>query len=237
MGKIYVLVHGLFHGGWCWSRVAHILRGNGHRVFTPTHSGLGERKHLLSPSIGLDTFIEDLINMILWEELQQVTLVGHSFGGMAATGAADALPERIHRLIYLDGAVPESGRPFSSQLPSGIEEQRLKQAQNINGTLCILPPPPEALGITQPNDIHWLKRRMTPHPIKTLLDPIHLQRSPEQGPPCTFIHCTQPEYPPAIYSSHRAKQIPGWLYREVEINHDCIINKPEMVAKLLEESP
>ncbi|WP_444907470.1 alpha/beta fold hydrolase [Microbulbifer sp. SSSA008] len=237
MGKTYVLVHGLFHGGWCWSRVAHLLQRNGHRVFTPTHSGLGERKHLLSPSVGLDTFIQDLINTILWEELQQVTLVGHSFGGMAATGAADALPERVHRLIYLDGAVPEPGRPFSSQLPSGIEEQRLKQAQNIDGTLCIMPPPPEDLGITHPDDIRWLNRRMTPHPIKTLLDPIYLQRPPEQGPPCTFIHCTQPEYPPAIYSSRKAKRISGWLYREVAINHDCIINKAEIVAKLLEESP
>ncbi|WP_252465217.1 alpha/beta fold hydrolase [Microbulbifer okhotskensis] len=236
MGETYVLVHGLFHGGWCWAKVARYLQNLGHQVFTPTQTGLGERRHLLSPDIGLSTFIQDLINVIVYRELQQVVLVGHSFGGMAAAGAADALPGRIRRLVYLDGAIPEPDQPFSIQLPEGTLQERLKQARKIDGTICMMPPEPGLLGVTEPEDIQWLKRRMTPHPMKTLLDPIHLRRKPEDGPPCTFIHCTQPQYPPAVYSSRKARQFRGWRYREVKMNHDCIINRPQLVAKLLAES-
>ena len=107
--KTFVLVHGGFHGGWCWSQVANLLRARGHAVYTPT--GCGERSHLLSRSITLDTFVDDIANVLQWEDLHRVVLVGHSFGGIAITGVADRMPERLRQLVYLDaGSVTRSRR-------------------------------------------------------------------------------------------------------------------------------
>ncbi|BBM02265.1 alpha/beta fold hydrolase [Microbulbifer sp. GL-2] len=237
MGNTYLLVHGMFLGGWCWARVAKHLTAAGHRVFTPTQTGLGERNHLLSPSIGMDTFVQDLVNVIEFEELEQVILVGHSFGGMAATGAADALPERIRHLVYLDGAIPQSGHAFAEQLPTEIRSKRLAASRKIGSTLCFMPMAPSLLGIKAPADIHWLARRMTPHPVKTYLDPIHLRQTVEQGPACTYIRCTNPHYLPANISGEHARRIPGWHYREIAENHGCIINAAHSVAELLQEIP
>ncbi|WP_444923226.1 alpha/beta fold hydrolase [Microbulbifer sp. DLAB2-AF] len=233
----YVLVHGLFLGGWCWGPVARLLTANGHRVFTPTQTGLGERRHLLSPTIGMDTFIQDLVNVIEFEELNRVILVGHSFGGMAAAGTADALPERIRHLVYLDGAIPNPDHAFAEQLPQDILTQRLAEAKEIHGTRCFLPIDPAQMGIKKQDVQNWLRRRMTPHPVKTYLDPIQMRLPPEQGPSCTFIRCTKPYYPPANVSGERAQKIPGWHYREVAVSHGCIFLTPHKVARLLQEIP
>src|ERR1700744_531381 len=111
--QTFVLVHGAWHGGWCWSRVADRLRSAGQLGFTPTQTGLGERKHLLSKDITLDTFARDIANVIEAEELSNIVLVGHSFGGLAISGVADAMPDRIRHLVYLDSLMVEGGkRPF-----------------------------------------------------------------------------------------------------------------------------
>ncbi|WP_299582471.1 alpha/beta hydrolase [uncultured Microbulbifer sp.] len=237
MLNTYLLVHGLFLGGWCWAPVARLLSARGHRVFTPTQTGLGERHHLLSPSVGIDTFIQDLMNVIEFEELDRVILVGHSFGGMAAAGTADALPKRIRHLVYLDGAIPSPGHAFAEQLPENIRTKRLAAAKEINGTRCFLPTDPAQLGISNQETLNWLRRHMTPHPVKTYLDPIQLRRAPEQGPACTFIRCANPYYPPANTSGERAQKIPGWHYREIAASHGCIFLTPHIVAKLLQEIP
>src|SRR4030095_5416665 len=108
--KTFVLVHGAWHGGWCWSRVASILRGRGHIVLTPTQTGVGERSHLLSRSIDLDVFVADIVNVLQWEDLKDVVLVGHSFGGHATSGTADRVPERISQIVYLDAWILENGQ-------------------------------------------------------------------------------------------------------------------------------
>ncbi|WP_445365076.1 alpha/beta fold hydrolase [Microbulbifer sp. ANSA001] len=233
----YVLVHGMFLGGWCWARVVQHLITAGHRVFTPTQTGLGERHHLLSPSIGMDTFIQDLVNVIEFEDLEQVILVGHSFGGMAATGAADAMPQRIRRLVYLDGAIPLPGHAFAEQLPEKIRSRRLAAAKETQGTRCFMPMDPRLMGIKKSQELNWLRRHMTPHPVKTYLDPIQLSQAPAQGPPCTYIRCTKPYYPPANISGEQARKIPGWHYLEIAESHGCIINAAQTVAKLLQKIP
>src|SRR5436309_5946121 len=113
-GKTFVLVHGAWHGGWCWAKIAATLRSRGHTVLTPTQTGLGERSHLLSKSITMDTFVEDIVNVLKFEDLKDVTLVGHSFGGPPITGAADRVPERIRQLIYLDAAMLQGGQSVFS---------------------------------------------------------------------------------------------------------------------------
>ncbi|MCH8152732.1 MAG: alpha/beta fold hydrolase, partial [Planctomycetes bacterium] len=107
--KSFVLVHGAYHGGWCWKRVADVLRSRGHSVTTPTQTGVGERSHLLSESVTLSVFIDDIVNHLTWENLTSVVLVGHSFGGITITGVADAVPERLSKLIYLDAVILENG--------------------------------------------------------------------------------------------------------------------------------
>src|ERR1700677_1146224 len=142
--RTFVLVHGAWHGGWCWSRVADRLRAAGHQVFTPTQTGLGERKHLLSKDITLDTFTRDIVNVIEAEELTNIVLVGHSFGGMAISGVADAIPERIRHLVYLDSLMVEGGKsPFDS-LPTDVVAARRKAAQKNRGGFGLPGSPPSA---------------------------------------------------------------------------------------------
>jgi pimeloyl-ACP methyl ester carboxylesterase len=146
----FVLVHGAWHGGWCWSRVAAILRGRGHTVVTPTQTGLGERSHLLSRSIDLDVFVADVVNILKWEDLTDVVLVGHSFGGNAVSGAADRVPDRIRQLVYLDAIIQENGQSAFSQLPKDVVEARTKAAQESSGGVSMPTPPASAFGIADP---------------------------------------------------------------------------------------
>src|SRR5262245_14863398 len=106
----FVLVHGAWHGGWCWQRVSPLLRARGHEVFAPTLTGLGERSHLLTREIGLETHVADVVNAIRWEDLTDVVLCGHSYGGMVISGAADRMADRVRSLVYLDAFVPADGQ-------------------------------------------------------------------------------------------------------------------------------
>jgi pimeloyl-ACP methyl ester carboxylesterase len=131
----YVLVHGAWHGGWCWEAVAQILRSNGHRVFTPTLSGLGERSNLLSPQIDLQVFIQDVVDVLEQHDLSDVILVGHSFGGISIAGAADRVPQRIRQLVFLDAVVLSNGETAFSRLPPEIAAARRQLAlETSNGT-------------------------------------------------------------------------------------------------------
>src|SRR5262249_37605119 len=113
----FVLVHGAWHGSWCWKRVREALRARGHVVFTPTLTGVGERPHLLAPDINLDTHIEDVANLIRLEELTDVVLCGHSYGGCVIGGVVDRVPERIGALVYLDAFILENGQSLHDTLP------------------------------------------------------------------------------------------------------------------------
>src|SRR5262249_21093481 len=124
----FVLVHGAFHGGWCWSRVAEPLRAAGHRVFTPTLTGLGERSSSINPSIELNTFTDDVAQVLEFEELTDVILVGHSFAGWPISGVADRMPDRLRHLVYLDAAIPKSGVSVFDEIPPALKEQRMKLA-------------------------------------------------------------------------------------------------------------
>lgn len=170
----YVLVHGGGHGGWCWERVATPLRAQGHRVYTPTLTGLGERSHLLSPSIDLDTHITDVVNVLKWENLSNVILVGHSYGGMVITGIADRAHDRVGQLVYLDAAHPKNGQSLEDiamramrptvRVVNGVELGIWPDRQLING----------ALGVTKEEDVAWLMEKLTAHPWKTIAQPLKL---------------------------------------------------------------
>jgi pimeloyl-ACP methyl ester carboxylesterase len=133
----FVLVHGAFHGGWCWRRVAERLMKVGGRVLSPTMTGLGERAHLLTRDIGLGTFIDDVIGVIEAEELDDIILVGHSFGGVVISGVVDRLPKRVRQSIYLDAIVPQNGRSAISQLPSETAASRVRAAEESSAGFSI----------------------------------------------------------------------------------------------------
>ncbi|MCR9086604.1 MAG: alpha/beta hydrolase [Rhodobacteraceae bacterium] len=232
-GKTFVLVHGLWHGGWSWARVADLLRAKGHRVSAPTQTGLGERSHLMSADITMDTFVQDIVRHLEWEDLRDVTLVGHSFGGAPVTGAADLVADRIAELVYLDGIMLENGESWFDLLPEDIVQARTAQARASSGGLSLPPAPPEAFGVTHPDDVAFLQPRLTPHPFATLTTPLRLTHPIANGRPVTYIRCTDPVYPPATIAHDRARHL-GWPVREIATGHDAMVTAPGAVAKMLD---
>lgn len=232
--RTFVLVHGMWHGGWCWSRVAEVLRARGHTVTTPTHTGLGERMHLMSAAITLDTFVADIVNHLKWEDLSAVVLVGHSFGGAPISGAADQVGERIAKLIYLDAAIMENGESWFGLLPADIVADRRQHAQEFSGGVSLPPAAPESFGVTNPDDAAWLMRRLTPHPFATLVTPLKLAHRCGNGLPAHYITCWDPTYRPAVLTRERAKER-GWPVSPLDSGHDAMVSEPQATADLLEK--
>lgn len=229
----FVLVHGAWHGGWCWRRVADILRARGHRVTTPTMTGLGERAHLLSPEITLTTFGEDLTAHLRFEEVSDAVLVGHSFGGNPISYAVERMGDRIQRLVYFDAQVVFPGEtPASNSAPEDVAIRR-QMAQDSSGGLSLPPPPAEAMGISDPTDASWLEEMMTPHPWRTFETPLEIEQTPGAGKPALYIACTEPVYKPLAWARARAAEI-GWDMAEIVAGHDAMISAPEALADLLE---
>ncbi len=228
----FVLVHGAFHGGWCWSRVAEILRASGHVVFTPTQTGLGERRHLLSPGITLDTFVDDICAVLDFEELQDAVLVGHSFGGISISGVADRMPERVRHLVYLDSRILEAGQSMLDADPerSGAW-QRIAQE---SGGFSIRPPPATYFDCPDPADVAWIARRLTPHPLGTFTSPLNLANPViGNGRPCTYVACMDPVYPWLEPCRTWARRRAGWGWAEVAAGHDAMVSAPAELAALL----
>lgn len=233
-GATYVLVHGAWHGGWCWNAVARILRAHGHQVFTPTLSGLGERAHLLSKAIDLSVFIQDVVNVLEYEDLTDVVLVGHSFGGLPITGAADRVPQRIRQLVFLDAVVLEHGQTAFSRLAPEIVAQRIAQSNKTSGGLSIPVPPASAFGVFEPAQVALLERNCTPHPLKTFDDPITLNEPVGGTIPKVYIQCVDPVYEPLQSSRDFVRAQEHWTWDEIETGHDAMISAPAaLAAKLL----
>jgi pimeloyl-ACP methyl ester carboxylesterase len=231
--QTFVLVHGAWHGGWCWRRVADRLRADGHQVFTPTQTGLGERKHLMSKDITLDIFTKDIANVIEPEELSNVILVGHSFGGLAISGVADTMPERIRHLVYLDSLMVEGGKtPFDS-LPPDVVAGRRKAAEETSGGLSLPVPPPSAFGVSDAKDTDWVKRRLTPHPLGTYTSPLNIKGPVGNNLPRTYIHCTNPSYAALQASRDWVKAQQGWRWADIATGHDAMVMAPGELSKML----
>lgn len=232
--RTFVLVHGVWHGGWCWSRVARILRARGHRVTAPTQTGLGERAHLLSPDITIGTFVEDIVQHLHFEDLHQVVLVGHSFGGIPVTGAADKVPERIAKLVYLDAIMLDSGETWLDLLPEEIARDRSALAQTSSGGLSLPPGAPDSFGLSDPADAAFVASRLTPHPFKTFTTALDLKNPIGNNLPAAYIECTDPPYRPAAIALQRARKL-GWPVEKIATGHDAMVSAPEALADLLEK--
>ncbi len=229
----YVLVHGLGLGGWCWRRVADRLREAGHSVFTPSLTGLAERRHLASPEVDLQTHIEDVARLIEWEDLHDVFLVGHSYGGAVVTGAADRVPERIGRLIYLDAFILRNGESVLSLQPPGRVAYYEKLVAE-EGAGWLLPPNSAAFyGLTDPEDQEWVDARSRPHPFATIRQPIQLRTTAKPTFPRSYIWASDFAQGPFARFAERVRDDPSWDYREISGGHLLMVSHPDQVANAL----
>jgi pimeloyl-ACP methyl ester carboxylesterase len=234
--RTFVLLHGAWHGGWCWREVAAALGARGHRVTTPTQTGLGERRHLLSAQITPETFVADLVGHIEAEELSDIVLVGHSFGGIAISGAADRVPERIRHLVYLDSLILEDGQAPFDLVPPEVVAARRALARERGAGIAIPPPPVASFGIPEDHPLApWVARRLTPHPLGAYETPLRLRNPPGNGLPRTYIACTDPPYAPLERVWRWVRGRPGWGWQEIATGHDAMVTAPEALARLLEQ--
>ncbi|GHA58779.1 esterase [Amylibacter ulvae] len=226
-----VLVHGAWHGGWCWQRVAPQLRAAGHRVITPTLTGLGARQHLASDNINVDTHVTDIIQEIHYAEMDNIMLVGHSYGGFVITGVADQLGDQIASMIYLDAFVPTKNGQSPIELGSKVRTQDVTAATHENFTIA---PTAFAKWSKDANDIAWLKKMTTPHPIRCFADGITLSENPTTARKM-YLLCKQntPSAFHGFYEIYNGQD--GWDTDVFDCLHDAMVERPELVIqKILE---
>ncbi len=238
-----VLVHGAWHGGWCWRDVAARLRGAGWRVFTPTLTGLGERRHLLGPEVGVETHVADVANLIEAEELERPVLVGHSYGGMIVEALAGRLRESLGPLVFLDACVPDDGENFITQNPAAdgrpdfiaAEEARLRAASPDG--VGVAPLPAAVFGIPPGSpQADWVNRRLTPHPLRSFLEPARIENGGSAGLNRIYAHCISPRLEPSSIAEHgaRLRDAPGWRFTTLPTGHDAMVTRPDLVAALID---
>ncbi|MEO6085825.1 MAG: alpha/beta hydrolase [Umezawaea sp.] len=234
----YLLVHGAWHSGQSWERVVPLLESAGHRVLAPTLTGYGDTAHLLSPEVGLDTHVADIVGLITAEDLTEVVLVGHSYAGLVISAAANQVPDRIAQLVYLDAMVPEDGESAVDVMPT---TQALIDRAVESGTGWRIPPLPEfpppmgLFGVTNPADVAWLRSMLSDQSVLCLQQPVRLDNPAVNAIPRTHIHCTV-----GIPQGFARRPVPDvqpngtpaqvW---ELATGHDCMVTTPVELTELL----
>jgi pimeloyl-ACP methyl ester carboxylesterase len=228
--KIFVVCHGAWSAGWAWKKLHPLMRAAGHRLVTPTYTGLGERAHLANPSIDLETHIADVLNVIRYEDLHDIVLLGHSYGGMVATGVADRIRDRIRQLIYLDAFVPRDGQSLLDLNAPARQSMRDRTKSGDGWRVPPNPTPPD----TSPDDLAWLSERRVEMPIKCFEQPLKLEREPAM--PRSYIYATRIT-PADTFGpfAARAKTEPGWKYHEIDASHSPNVTAPEALMGILQK--
>jgi pimeloyl-ACP methyl ester carboxylesterase len=228
----FVLVHGAYHGGWCWRDVAARLTAQGHRVFTPTLTGLGERAHLATPQTDLQTHIQDVVAVFDCEDIDGAVLVGHSYGGMVIGGVADCRRERIRALVFVDAVIPEDGKSVIDFQTPERAAALLAAAEDNDGWR--MPAIPAAVyGVTDPDQAAWVDAKCAPHPIATFRQPSYLTGAWLEVPRKTYIRCTQTPLSYMDAFAERAANDADWSLYYLETGHDCMVTEPERLAAML----
>lgn len=231
----FLLVHGAMHGGWCWKRLTPLLEAEGHRVLTPTLTGMGERYHLLSPETGLSTHVLDLLGILFFEDLADVIAVGHSYGGMVISQLADRASDQLAGLIFLDAYIGHDGAAMWDFLPEETRSLYLRQAAE-GGDGWRIPPSDavmEALGITGDDDRLWVRPRLTDVPVKCMHDTLSLFSGGYDRLPKGYIHCTQSPLAPKFRPFYREAEEEGWPHRAIAASHDAMVTHPALLARSL----
>jgi pimeloyl-ACP methyl ester carboxylesterase len=226
----FVLVHGAWVGGFYWKKVTPLLQTAGHAVYTPTLTGIGERAHLLARTIDLDLHIQDVVNVLNYEDLHEVVLVGHSYGGMVITGVLERSPERLAQVIYLDAFVPVDGEALLD-LATPERVAWIREQVAAAGYGWLIPCPPfGTFGLAGPHAA-WLAPLAGPQPLTTFEQPVRLSNHAAQAVPHTFIRCS--ESPGFKSQGERAQAATGWRYYELPTSHFAMVTMPQQLADLL----
>jgi pimeloyl-ACP methyl ester carboxylesterase len=225
-----VLAHGAWSAAWAWKKMRPLMAKSGHNFFTPTYTGLGERAHLANPAIDLDTHIEDVLGVLQFEDLRDVVLLGHSYGGMVATGVADRARERIAHLIYLDAFVPKDGQSLFDLVPQEQSRRQRESAKAGDGWRVTPNPTPED---TSAEDRAWVADKRLPHPLKCMEMPLKLRHGPLTLPR-SYIEATRNTHGPFAQFATRARTEPGWACYEIDASHSPNITAPVPLMTLLD---
>jgi pimeloyl-ACP methyl ester carboxylesterase len=219
-----VLVHGAWHGGWCWRRVADRLSAKRRYVAAPTLSGVGERSHLAASGITLSTHIDDVVNDIRWKDLDHVVLVGHSYGGMVITGVAERIRERIAAIVYLDAFIPADGQTMAVL--------RNSSAAPLAGPMT--PAPPAAALKVNENDVDWVNSKLTAHPTQCFTEPVRVSDAYQTIRQKVYIRA--PSFAQAAFdAAHaRCRGDRRWKTIEMSCGHDIMVDQPAELAAILE---
>jgi pimeloyl-ACP methyl ester carboxylesterase len=226
----FVLVHGAWHGGWCWDRVAPALRAVGHEVHAPTLTGLSERAHLLSPQVGLDTHVEDVVRLLDTLDLRDVVLVGHSYAGQIVTAVADRRPGAVARRVHLDAFVGDDGEAAKDLLPETVAHHWAEAAAGPGFGWLVPVRSLSVLGVTEHADVDWLTPKLTPHPWKTYTDPLHLTGAADQVP-AAFVECVS--WMRVFQAQAERARARGWPVHELDTGHEAMVTAPKALAEVL----
>jgi len=229
--KTFVLVHGAYHGGWCWRRVADILEVHGHKVFAPSLTGNGDRSHLLSKDVNLDTQIADIVNLVTWEDLRDLCLVPHSFGGWPASGALEAIHDRVASIVWLDAFKPQDGQKGTDYISEFSRKAMIEAV--AKGEPGRKPPPAKTFSLSA-KDFAWIDAKLTPQPNGPAMQPIGLTGKRETIAKKTYIRASK--YPQAAFDKALAecKADNTWqTFVNETSGHDVMIDQPEWLADVL----
>lgn len=230
MPATFVLVHGAWHGGWCYMRVAQLLRASGASVFTPTLTGLGERAHLAHPMIDLSTHVTDIVNVVRYEDLHDVVLCGHSYGGLVITGVVERLPERVAALVFLDAFVPQDGESLQNLVP---ESQRARQNEAAAANGGFVPPIPAAVFGVNERDRAYVDAQCVPQPLPTFREGLALTGARERVAHKTYLRAGNYRSHPFDAARERLTGEPGWVVEAIPSGHDVMLDAPKALAAAL----
>src|SRR5688572_5091788 len=232
MATIFI-AHGAWQGSWAWTKMRPLLQARGHTLWIISYTGIGDRSHLANPGIDLETHIKDVVAALESEDLKEVVLIGHSYGGMVATGVADRVANRISQLVYLDAYVPQNGQSMIDfSVPERVKQWRESAATEGGG--WAIPPGPMPSD-TAPEDVAWASPRRMMHPLKSFEQPIRLSGA-AHAIPRTYIYCTRPR-PIDVFRQflEQSRREPGWRSFEIDASHNPHITTPDVLAELLDE--
>lgn len=229
---VFVLVHGAWHGGWCWQRVQAELAAHGHRVYAQSLTGLGDRSHLLHPGIGLDTHVQDVVHLVEWEDLQSVVLCGHSYGGMVVTGAAERLLPRLKAIVYLDAFVPSAANVSLLDLGDPASRARREAIVVQAGTGYLPPMSAEAMRVNSA-DRAWVDSKCTPQPFRTFQEGLPVVSAHERVGRKVYVRATGMPAPVYDRIADERRNRPGWTVKELPFGHDLMVDAPRQVADIL----
>ena len=230
--RTFVLVHGAWHGGWCWRRVSDLLEKRSHKVFSPTMTGLGERAHLLDDKVNLATHVTDIVNVIKWEGLGDIVLVGHSYGGVIISGVADRMRDAIGSIVFLDAFVPEDGESLATKASQPVREAIAALVEK--GEKTMKPVPAAVFRVNEP-DRAWVDAKCTPHPVATLTDKITVGGARDRIAKKAYVRAKGYPSVPFDGTQERLKAAGGWRVYEMPCGHDAMVDMPDRLAEILVE--